>query len=64
MRNLATLLFLGGLVFLLLVLTASLPFGRPPMLVGDAIAQAAANEVGAANFVTAVVLGYRGLDTL
>lgn len=64
MRSLATLLFLGGLVFLLLVLTASLPFGRPPMVVGDAIAQAAANEVGAANFVTAVVLGYRGLDTL
>ncbi|MGD8957520.1 MAG: MnhB domain-containing protein [Chromatiaceae bacterium] len=64
MRSLATLLFLGGLVFLLLVLTASLPFGRPPMLVGDAIAQAAADEVGAANFVTAVVLGYRGLDTL
>ena len=34
------------------------------MLVGDAIQKAAADEVGAANFVTAVVLAYRGLDTL
>jgi len=64
MRNLASLLFLGGLVFLLLVLTDILTFGNPPMLVGDAIQRAAAEEVGAANFVTAVVLGYRGLDTL
>lgn len=64
MRNLATLLFLGGLVFLLIVLTGHLSFGHPPMLVGDAIQRAAADEVGAANFVTAVVLGYRGLDTL
>lgn len=64
MRNLATLLFLGGLVFLLIVITGHLSFGHPPMLVGDAIQRAAADEVGAANFVTAVVLGYRGLDTL
>jgi multicomponent Na+:H+ antiporter subunit B len=64
MRNLAALLFLGGLVFLLLVLTSALPFGDPPMRVGDAIQRAAAEQVGAANFVTAVVLGYRGLDTL
>lgn len=64
MRNIATLLFLGGLVFLLLVLTDALSFGDPPMVVGDAIQRAAADEVGAANFVTAVVLGYRGLDTL
>jgi len=64
MRNIASLLFLGGLVFLLLVLTDVLSFGNPPMLVGDAIQRAAGDEVGAANFVTAVVLGYRGLDTL
>jgi multicomponent Na+:H+ antiporter subunit B len=64
MRNLASLLFLGGLVFLLMVLTDVLSFGNPPMLVGDAIQRAASDEVGAANFVTAVVLGYRGLDTL
>ena len=64
MRRLTTLIFLGGLVFLLGVLTDTLSFGNPPMLVGDAIQRAAAEEVGAANFVTAVVLGYRGLDTL
>ena len=64
MRNLATLLFLGGLVFLLAAITGTLPFGHPPMLVGQAIQQAAKPEVGAANVVTAVVLGYRGLDTL
>ena len=64
MRSLATLLFLGGLVFLLAVLTETLSFGNPPMLVGDAIQRTAADEIGAANFVTAVVLGYRGLDTL
>ncbi|MGB5612682.1 MAG: MnhB domain-containing protein [Sedimenticolaceae bacterium] len=64
MRSLATLLFLGGLVFLLMILTGNLSFGDPPMLVGDAIQKAAADEVGAANFVTAVVLAYRGLDTL
>jgi multicomponent Na+:H+ antiporter subunit B len=64
MRSLASLLFLGGLMFLLGVLTGSLPFGSPPMVVGEAIQQSAAAEVGAANFVTAVVLGYRGLDTL
>lgn len=64
MRSLATLLFLAGLGFLLTVLTGALSFGNPPMLVGDAIRQAAPAEVGAANIVTAVVLGYRGLDTL
>lgn len=64
MHNLATLLFLGGLAFLLLVITGSLDFGHPPMRIGSEIQQVAADQVGAANFVTAVVLGYRGLDTL
>ena len=64
MRNIATLLLLGGLSFLLLVITGGLLFGNPPMLIGQGIQQAAPTEVGAANIVTAVVLGYRGLDTL
>lgn len=64
MPRLATLLFVGGLAFLLLVLTTGLPFGAPPMRIGGAIQQVGADEVGAANLVTAVVLGYRGLDTL
>lgn len=64
MRNLATLLFVAGLGLLLFALTAGLPFGEPPMRIGQAITSAAPAEVGAANIVTAVVLGYRGIDTL
>ena len=64
MRDLATLLFLGGLAFLLLVITGTLDFGTPPMRVGQAIVQATPDQVGSANIVTAVVLGFRGLDTL
>jgi multicomponent Na+:H+ antiporter subunit B len=64
MRNLASLLFAGGLAFLLFVIVVQLGFGAPPMVVGQAILDAAPAEVGAANIVTAVVLGYRGIDTL
>ncbi len=64
MRNLAALLFVLGLGFLLLVLTDLLPFAEPPMRIGAAIQAQAPTEVGAANIVTAVVLGYRGIDTL
>lgn len=64
MRNAASLLFVLGLGFLLLILTDLLPFADPPMRVGAAIQAQAPTEVGAANIVTAVVLGYRGIDTL
>lgn len=64
MHNIATLIFLGGLAFLLIVITGGLDFGQPPMRIGGEIQQVAADQVGAANIVTAVVLGYRGLDTL
>lgn len=64
MRNLAALLFAGGLGFLLMVFGLQFDFGNAPMLVGHAIQAAAPEEVGAANIVTAVVLGYRGIDTL
>ena len=64
MRNLVTLLFVGGLAFLLIVITGTLSFGEPPMRIGEAIQQQAPGDVGTANIVTAVVLGYRGLDTL
>lgn len=64
MRNVATLLLVGGLAFLLLVLTGAFDFGAPPMRVGQAIQAEAPAAVGAANIVTAVVLGYRGIDTL
>lgn len=64
MRNLASILFAGGLLFLLLVIASQLGFGEPPMRVGEGILSAAADDVGAANIVTAVLLGYRGIDTL
>jgi len=64
MRKFASLLFAGGLGFMLLALASGLDFGHPPMLAGGAIIAAAPGEVGAANIVTAVVLGYRGIDTL
>ena len=64
MRNFASLLFAGGLAFLLLVIASQLGFGAPPMLVGQGILAAAPEQTGAANLVTAVVLGYRGIDTL
>lgn len=64
MRNLASLLFAAGLGFLLLVLAGTLEFGDPPMRVGGQILQQAPERVGTANIVTAVVLAYRGFDTL
>jgi multicomponent Na+:H+ antiporter subunit B len=64
MRNLASLLFAGGLAFLLLVIAAHLGFGAPDMHAGIDILKAAPVHTGAANIVTSVVLGYRGIDTL
>ena len=63
-RDFASLLFAGGLAFLLLVLGAQFVFGSAPMLIGQQILSAAPAETGAANIVTSVVLGYRGIDTL
>lgn len=64
MRNFTSLLFAGGLGFLLLVIVLQFPFGDPPMLVGGVIALQGAAETGVANLVTSVVLGYRAVDTL
>lgn len=64
MRRFTSLLFAAGLAFLLLVLALRLPFGAPPMVVGQGIVEEGAQRVGTANLVTAVVLGYRGYDTL
>ena len=64
MQRFATLLFLTGLLFLLSVLTGILSFGAPPMLIGQAIQQTAIEDTGSANIVAAVLLGYRGIDTL
>ena len=64
MRNISALVFASGLAFLLLVITWQFILGGAPMLIGEAILQQAAEELGAANLVTSVVLGYRGIDTL
>jgi len=64
MRNYSALLFASGLAFMLLVIAWQFTIGGAPMLVGEAILNQAADELGAANLVTSVVLGYRGIDTL
>jgi len=64
MYRLTSLIFALGLTLLLFGLVHSLDFGHAPMLIGDAIDQVGVEQVGAANLVTSVVLGYRGIDTL
>jgi len=64
MYRLTSLLFALGLTLLLFGLVSQLDFGHAPMLIGDAIDQVGVEQVGAANLVTSVVLGYRGIDTL
>jgi len=64
MRRLSSLLFLAGLVTLIIAIFQPLPVGTATPAVGTAINHAAPEQVGAANLVTAVVLAYRGFDTL
>lgn len=64
MRRLASILFLIGLVMLIAAIFQPVVIGSANPLVGNAINAAAPEQVGAANLVTAVVLGYRGFDTL
>lgn len=63
-HNLGSFLFLLGLVFLLAALFVELPFAQDNNPTGQAILEQAPQTTGTANIVTAVVLGYRGLDTL
>ncbi len=64
MAKLFSMLFLIGLLFLLTIITGLLPLGQPPMVAGQGVLYDAVASTGAANLVTAVVLGYRGIDTL
>lgn len=71
MLRLSSLIFAAGLTLLLFGLVSQLQLGQPPTIndvpqqtLGDGVNQVAAGQVGAANFVTSVVLGYRGIDTL
>lgn len=63
-RDFASLLFAGGLGFMLFSIAAQFDFGAAPMLIGKGILDAAVNDTGSANIVTSVVLGYRGFDTM
>ncbi len=63
-KTVASVLFLGGLGLILFNLISAVPFGAAPMQVGQAIAGEAFARTGADNIVTAILLGYRGLDTL
>ncbi len=58
------LLFTVGLALLIGAIWQQFELGEAPMRIGAAINQQALAEVGAANVVTSVVLGYRGIDTL
>lgn len=71
MLRISSLLFALGLSLLLFGMVSQLHLGQQPMLdgvpqttLGDGVNQVAADQAGAANFVTSVVLGYRGIDTL
>jgi multicomponent Na+:H+ antiporter subunit B len=64
MRNVASLIFTAGIGLLFLVIAAELGLGEPASGIGEQILADAPDEVGAANIVTAVLLGYRGIDTL
>lgn len=63
-REIASLMFLAGLGLLLAAVLDQMPFGAAPTGVGQSILARAPAELGTANIVTAVVLAYRGLDTL
>jgi multicomponent Na+:H+ antiporter subunit B len=63
MRRFTSLLFLAGLAVLMVAIYQQL--GAPAASnIGALLTTRAGAEVGAANFVTSVVLGYRGFDTL
>jgi multicomponent Na+:H+ antiporter subunit B len=59
-----SLVFFAGLAMLLVAVLAELPFGFTPTGIGQSIIDESPARTGAANTVTSVVLGYRGLDTL
>ena len=63
MQRLTSALFLLGLGALVAAIYQHMDLAVTP-IAGMAINAAAPEQVGAANIVTAVVLGYRGFDTL
>jgi multicomponent Na+:H+ antiporter subunit B len=64
MRRFTAALFLLGLGVMIAAIYQHIDFGNTAVNAGQAINAVAAEETGAANFVTSVVLAYRGIDTL
>ena len=64
MQRLASLIFLSGLAFMLVSLYLQMDQVTGVSNAGQMINAVSAKEIGAANLVTSVVLGYRGFDTL
>ncbi len=64
MYRFTSTLFLLGLGVLIAAIFQNMDLAGSAPIVGEAINASAAQQTGAANFVTAVVLGYRGFDTL
>ncbi len=64
MRRFTAALFLLGLGVMIAAIYQHIDFGNTSVNAGQAINAVAAQETGAANFVTSVVLAYRGIDTL
>lgn len=64
MRRITSLLFLVGLGFLIAGVFKQVALGNSAMLVGQAINQEGLAMTGAVNQVAAVLLGFRGFDTL
>ena len=63
-RAVTAAIFLAGICLLLMAIFQAVPLGGAPMQVGQAIVAKAAAETGASNIVAAILLGYRGFDTL
>ena len=64
MRRFTAALFLIGLGVMIAAIYQHMDFSNTALNAGQAINSVAAQETGAANFVTSVVLAYRGIDTL
>ncbi|MEN8214281.1 MAG: MnhB domain-containing protein [Pseudomonadota bacterium] len=64
MRRFTAALFLLGLGVMIAAIYQQMDFSHTTVNAGQLINAVAAQETGAANFVTSVVLAYRGIDTL
>ncbi|HDR88554.1 MAG TPA: cation:proton antiporter [Bacteroidetes bacterium] len=64
MRKLISIILLGIVATGLFMSISQIPFGEPGERMGDHFIREGVKETGATNIVTAVVVSYRGFDTL